>query len=77
MNQHKLHFAFRRRDVEGFRVPSSGLWLARNEGMDPYSSPYITHSSSSHALFHSFGIDQVHCLHMWLVYAKEDPEGYQ
>ena len=25
------------------------LWLARNEGMDPYSSPCITH-----CLFHSF-----------------------
>ena len=22
-------------------LPSSGLWIARNERMDPYSSPYI------------------------------------
>ena len=27
------------------------LWLARNEGMDPYS-PYVTHYSSFHFLFH-------------------------
>ena len=32
----------------------TGLWLARNEGMDPYSSPYITHYSRFHFLFHSF-----------------------
>ena len=30
-----------------------GLRLARNEGMDPYSGPYITHCSSFHFLFHS------------------------
>ena len=30
------------------------LWLARNGGMNPYSSPYITHYSSFHFLFHSF-----------------------
>ena len=28
--------------------------LARNEGMDPYSSPYMTLYSSFHFLFHSF-----------------------
>ena len=27
------------------------LWLARNEGMAPYSSPYVTHYSSFHFLF--------------------------
>ena len=32
----------------------SGFWLARSEGMDPYSSPYITHCSSFHFLSHSF-----------------------
>ena len=31
-----------------------GLWLARNEGMDAYGSPYITHYSSYHVPFHSF-----------------------
>ena len=30
------------------------LCLARNEGVDPYSSPYITHDSGFHVLFHSF-----------------------
>ena len=32
----------------------AGLWLARNERRDPYSSPYITHYSSFHFLSHSF-----------------------
>ena len=32
----------------------SYLWLARSEGMDPYSSPYVTHCSNFHVLFHSF-----------------------
>ena len=32
----------------------TSLWLARNEVMDPYSSPYIIHYSSFHFLFHSF-----------------------
>ena len=27
--------------------------LARNEGMDPYSSPYLTHYTSFHFLFQS------------------------
>ena len=30
------------------------LWLARNEGMNPCSCPYITHYASLHVLFHSF-----------------------
>ena len=30
------------------------LRLARNEEMDPCSSPYITHYSSFHFLFHPF-----------------------
>ena len=30
------------------------LWLVRNEGMHPYSSPYITHYNSFHILFPSF-----------------------
>ena len=34
-------------------IVKSYLWLARNEGMEPYSSPYITHCSSFHVLFHS------------------------
>ena len=29
-------------------------WLARNEGLDPYSSHYMTHCSSFDCLFHSF-----------------------
>ena len=33
---------------------SSYLWLGRNEGMDLYRSPYITHYSSFRLLFHSF-----------------------
>ena len=37
-----------------FGAFKTGLWLARNEGMDPYSGPYITHYSSFHFLFHSF-----------------------
>ena len=28
------------------------LWLARNEGMDPSSCPYITHYGSFYALLH-------------------------
>ena len=28
------------------------LWLASNEGMDPYSNPYTTQYSSFHFLFH-------------------------
>ena len=32
----------------------SGLWLARNEAMDPYSNPHIAHYSNFHVLFHSF-----------------------
>ena len=32
----------------------SDSWLPRSEGMDPYGSPYITHYSSFHFLFHSF-----------------------
>ena len=28
------------------------LWLARNEGIDPHSSPHITQYSSLHLLFH-------------------------
>ena len=36
-----------------FSVSITYLWLARNEGMDPYSSPYITHHCSFHFLFHS------------------------
>ena len=31
----------------------TGLWLARNEGMDPDTCPYITHDNSFHVLFHS------------------------
>ena len=34
--------------------PSSYLWLASNEGVDPYSSPYITHDENFHVLFHPF-----------------------
>ena len=34
--------------------PFSGVRLARNEGMDPCSSPYMTHYSSFRFLFHSF-----------------------
>ena len=30
------------------------LGLAGNEGMDPYSSPYINHYCRFHFLFHSF-----------------------
>ena len=33
---------------------TTGLWLARNEEMDLYSSPYKTHYTSFHFLFHSF-----------------------
>ena len=33
---------------------STCLWLARNEGIDHYSRPYVTHYSSFHFLFHSF-----------------------
>ena len=33
---------------------NSGLWLARKAGMDPSSSPYITHYSSFHLIFHFF-----------------------
>ena len=29
------------------------LWLGRNGGMDPSSSPYVTHYSSFHVRFHS------------------------
>ena len=32
----------------------TGLWLVRNEGMDPYGSPYRTQYSSFHFLFRSF-----------------------
>ena len=31
-----------------------GLWLARNEAMNPYSSAFITHYGSFDFLFHSF-----------------------
>ena len=31
----------------------SYLWLAGNEGMDPYSSPYATHYNGVHFLFHA------------------------
>ena len=31
-----------------------GLWLARNEAMNPYSIASITHYGSFHFLFHSF-----------------------
>ena len=33
---------------------TSGLWLARNQGMEAYGSPYITHYNSFHFLFHSY-----------------------
>ena len=33
----------------------TGLWLARNEGICPYSNPYNTHEYGSfHFLVHSF-----------------------
>ena len=32
----------------------TGLWLARNEGMDPCNSPYGIHYGSFHFHFHSF-----------------------
>ena len=35
-------------------VPITYLWLARNEGTDPYSSPEITRHRSFHFLFQSF-----------------------
>ena len=35
-------------------IPITYLWLDRNKGMDPYSSPYITHYNSVHVLFPSF-----------------------
>ena len=43
-------------DLEArFGLPDSYFLLARHEGMDPYSSPYVTHCSSSfHDLVHSF-----------------------
>ena len=45
-------FRFR---VGGFWIQGlAGLWLGRNEGMDAYSSPYVTHYSSFNFLFHSF-----------------------
>ena len=32
-----------------------GYWsLVRNEGMEPQSSPHVTHYNRSHCLFHSF-----------------------
>ena len=37
--------------------PLGGVWplvSEESEGMDPYSSPYITHYGSFHFLFHSF-----------------------
>ena len=37
-----------------YHMPKTGLWLARSEEMDPYSSPCITHSGSFHVLFRSF-----------------------
>ena len=33
---------------------NSYVWLARNEKMDSYSSPCITHYSSFHILLHAF-----------------------
>ena len=41
-------------DIATFFGPYTFFWLARNGGMDHYSSPYITHYSSFHVLFHSF-----------------------
>ena len=32
----------------------TGLWLARHEGMDPDSNPFLAHYTSFHILFHSF-----------------------
>ena len=32
----------------GHAFAYAGLWFSRNEGMDPYSSPYITHYSRFH-----------------------------
>ena len=40
------------------RVECSNLWLARNEGMDPCSSLYLTHYSGFHVLFHSLIVGQ-------------------
>ena len=34
--------------------PTTYPWLAMHEGMDPQSSPDITHYNSSHCLFDSF-----------------------
>ena len=36
------------------RAQLASLCLARNVGMDPSGSPYITHYSSLHFLFYSF-----------------------
>ena len=53
----------------------TGLWLARNEGRDPYSSPYKTHYSTLRSLVHSFipslpkvslGLQVIHWTANWL-----------
>ena len=38
--------------VLGTKWVTSGLWVARNEGMDPYCCPSITHNGCFHVLFH-------------------------
>ena len=41
--------------LDGADLAFGCLWLASNEGRDPYySSPCLTHYSSLHVLFHSF-----------------------
>ena len=37
----------------------TGLWLAKNEGMDPYSSRYIIYSDRLQLLFHSLSTKRV------------------